>query len=239
MKSKSKTGASAAAPPAESIPPVTNRTIGAVLRLVEEEVRKHELPIVTLVAQVDGSPFKVLISTMLSLRTKDAVTAAACKRLFAVADTPRAIAKLSERQVATLIYPVGFTPTKAKAIKETCRIILAEHDGNVPDDIDTLCTLPGVGRKTANLVLTLGFKKEAMCVDTHVHRISNIWGYVKTKNPLETEMALRAKLPKRYWMSYNDLLVSFGQHQCIPASPKCTTCPVKDLCPRIGVTRSR
>jgi len=218
---------------------VDNKNIGRVLKLVESEVKKHELPIVTLVAQVDGDPFKVLISTMLSLRTKDAVTAAACKRLFAVATTAQGMVSLSEKRIEELIYPVGFTPTKAKAIQQTCRLLLDEHGGVVPADIDTLCTLPGVGRKTANLVMTLGHKRHAMCVDTHVHRISNIWGYVKTKNVLETEMELRAKLPRRYWMDYNDLLVSFGQHMCIPASPKCSQCPVAKMCPRIGVTRHR
>ena len=118
-------------------------------------------------------------------------------------------------------------------------MIVEEHGGKVPDDIDTLVTFPGVGRKTANLVLTLGFRKHAMCVDTHVHRISNIWGYVKTKDVLATEMALREKLPRRYWMEYNDLLVSLGQHVCIPASPKCSECPVNELCPKIGVKRHR
>jgi endonuclease-3 len=194
---------------------------------------------VTLIAQVERNPFKVLISTVLSLRTKDAVTAEATRRLFAKAQTPKSIILLSERTIEQLIYPVGFYKTKAKAIRNICRKLLDEFDGKVPDDLDTLLTFPGVGRKTANLVLTLGHGKHAMCVDTHVHRISNRWGYVKTKNPEETEYALRAQLPRRYWMEYNDLLVSFGQHLCVPVSPKCSACPMRKYCPRIGVARSR
>lgn len=219
--------------------PIDNTNIGKMLSLVRTEVKKHPLPIVTLVAKTEGDPFKVLISTMLSLRTKDQVTAQATERILTAAATPQAMIRLPEAKISTLIYPVGFYRTKAKAIKETCRLIVEEHGGRVPDDIDTLVTLPGVGRKTANLVLTLGFRKHAMCVDTHVHRISNIWGYVKTKDVFDTEMALRKKLPKRYWMEYNDLLVSLGQHVCIPASPKCSECPVNKLCPKIGVKRSR
>lgn len=219
--------------------PIDNKTIGKALTLVRDEVKKHPLPIVTLVAQTEGDPFKVLISTMISLRTKDQVTAEATRRILAKAPTPQAILRLTEEEISKLIYPAGFYRTKAKAIKETCRMIVEEHDGKVPDDIDILTTFPGVGRKTANLVLTLGFRKHAMCVDTHVHRISNIWGYVKTKDVLDTEMQLRSKLPKRYWMEYNDLLVSLGQHVCIPASPKCSECPVNKMCPKIGVTRSR
>ena len=210
-----------------------------VLSLVKAEVKQYDLPIVTFVANTAGDPFKVLISTMLSLRTKDLVTAAATERLFAVAKTPHEMMQLPQARIEKLIYPVGFYKNKAKAIKETCRLLVEQYGGKVPADIDTLVTLPGVGRKTANLVLTLGFKKHAMCVDTHVHRISNIWGYVKSKNPHETEMQLREKLPRKYWMSYNDLLVSFGQHVCVPVSPKCSRCPVFELCPRIGVTRSR
>jgi len=219
--------------------PIDNKTIGKVLTIVRDEVKKHPLPIVTLVAQTEGDPFKVLISTMLSLRTKDQVTAEATHRILAKAPTPQAILRLTENDISKLIYPVGFYRTKAKAMKETCQMIVEEHGGKVPDDIDTLVTFPGVGRKTANLVLTLGFRKHAMCVDTHVHRISNIWGYVKTKDVLATEMALREKLPRRYWMEYNDLLVSLGQHVCIPASPKCSECPVNELCPKIGVKRHR
>ncbi len=221
------------------LPVLDNKTIGIALNKVKKEVSQHELPIVTFVSKTKKDPFLVLISTMLSLRTKDLTTAKACDRLFARATTPQEMVQMSEKEIELLIYPVGFSPTKAKAIKRTCEMILQEHNGKVPNDLDVLTTFPGVGRKTANLVLTLGFNIPAMCVDTHVHRISNIWGYVNTKNPLETEMALREKLPKKYWMEYNDLLVSFGQHQCIPASPKCSTCPLNKMCPKIGVVRSR
>jgi endonuclease III len=220
-------------------PPIDNKNIDVVLGCVKKEVKQYDLPIVTFVANTEGDPFKVLISTMLSLRTKDLTTARASEKLFAKARTPQVMMQLSTQTIEELIYPVLYYRNKAKAIKETCRVLVEKYDGKVPDDIDALLEFPGVGRKTANLVMTLGHKKHAMCVDTHVHRISNIWGYVQTKTPLETEMALRAKLPRKHWMLYNDLLVSFGQHVCVPVSPKCTQCPVFDQCPRIGVTRSR
>jgi endonuclease-3 len=218
---------------------ISNENIDQVLAAVKKEVKKYNLPIVTFVANTAGDPFKVLISTMLSLRTKDLVTAAATERLFAAAITPQEMMVLSAEKIEQLIYPVLYYRNKAKAIKETCRMLVQEYKSKVPDDIDTLLTLPGVGRKTANLVLILGHKKHAMCVDVHVNRISNRWGYVHTKNPFETEMALRKKLPNKYWMQYNDLLVSFGQHLCVPVSPKCSQCPIFKECPRIGVQKSR
>jgi endonuclease III len=220
-------------------PAIDNATIGTVLAKVRKEVKQYELPIVTFIAKTQGDPFKVLISTMLSLRTKDLVTAAASERLFAKADKPQKLAKLPLGDIQQLIYPVGFYKTKAAAVQKTSQLLLEKFKGKVPDDIDALTTLPGVGRKTANLVLTLGFGKHGICVDTHVHRISNIWGYVKTRSPHETEMALRAKLPRKNWIEYNDLLVSFGQHICVPVSPRCSQCPIFSYCPRIGVQRSR
>jgi endonuclease-3 len=156
-----------------------------------------------------------------------------------VADTPAALLRLTPRAIEKLIYPVGFYGTKARVIRGLCRDILERFGGRVPDTIDDLLTLKGVGRKTANLVVTIGFGKPGICVDTHVHRISNRLGYVRTKTPDETEMALRATLPRRYWIGYNDLLVSFGQNVCAPVSPKCSTCPVTDLCPKVGVTSRR
>ncbi|MBF0170433.1 MAG: endonuclease III [Nitrospinae bacterium] len=183
--------------------------------------------------------FRVLVSCLLSLRTRDEQTAAASARLFAVADTPEGIAVLPVESIESLIYPVGFYRTKARTVKEVCRLLVAEHGGAVPDEIDQLTALPGVGRKTANLVVTLGFNKPGICVDTHVHRICRIWGYVSAKNPDATEAALRATLPKRYWIEFNDLLVSFGQNLCHPVSPKCGQCPLLDVCPRLGVTRHR
>jgi endonuclease III len=147
--------------------------------------------------------------------------------------------ELSVRAIERAIYPVGFYRTKARVIQQLCRDLIDRFGGRVPDEIDQLLTLKGVGRKTANLVVTLGFAKPGICVDTHVHRISNRLGYVKTRTPDETEMALRAKLPRRYWIGFNDLLVTFGQNVCAPVSPKCSGCPVRPLCPRLGVTASR
>ena len=191
------------------------------------------------VAAEHHDPFCVLIACLLSLRTKDETTGPASERLFALADTPAAMLRLTSRQIERAIFPVGFYRTKARVILGVCRDLLERFGGRVPDDIDALLTLKGVGRKTANLVVTQGFNKPGICVDVHVHRISNRWGYVKTRNPEETEMALRRRLPRRYWIGYNDLLVSFGQNICQPVSPKCTECPVSRGCPRIGVTRSR
>ena len=156
-----------------------------------------------------------------------------------MAATPAEMLKLLPQRIARLIYPVGFYRTKAHVILGICRDLIDRFEGRVPDTIDELLTLNGVGRKTANLVVTMGFGKPGICVDTHVHRISNRLGYVKTKNPEETEMALREKLPRRYWIGYNDLLVSFGQNICAPISPRCSLCPVTTLCPRIGVTTKR
>jgi endonuclease-3 len=146
---------------------------------------------------------------------------------------------LTPRAIERLIYPVGFYRTKARVLLGLCRDLLDRFGGRVPDTIDELLTLKGVGRKTANLVVTIGFAKPGICVDTHVHRISNRLGYVRTRTPEETEMALRAKLPRRYWIGYNDLLVSFGQNVCTPLSPRCSTCPVNDLCRKVGVTSRR
>jgi endonuclease-3 len=218
---------------------VTNREIHSVIRILRREVPKWETPIVTLMAETYESPFRVLISCILSLRTQDATTARASHRLFAVAATPQAMLKLSAKRIEKLIYPVGFYKTKAKNIREICRVLVERYGAEVPDEIDELLKLKGVGRKTANLVVTLGYKKPGICVDTHVHRISNRWGYVKTATPEKTEFALREKLPKPYWIEYNDLLVSFGQHLCRPISPLCSHCPVKKYCGRIGVTVRR
>ena len=149
------------------------------------------------------------------------------------------MAALTPARIEKAIYPVGFYRTKARVVRDIARDLIARFDGRVPDDIDALLTLKGVGRKTANLVVTIGFGKPGICVDTHVHRISNRLGYVRTRTPDETEMALRAKLPRRYWIGYNDLLVTFGQNVCAPISPKCSACPVRALCRRVGVTTSR
>lgn len=219
--------------------PVDNRRIGHFLRKVRLAVQDEEPPVVSLIAQGAQDPFKVLISTLLSARTKDDVTARASHRLFAVADSPEALAALGEERIAELIYPVGFYKTKARSLRRTCHILVERFASQVPDEIETLIELPGVGRKTANLVLIEGFCKPAICVDTHVHRITNLWGYVETATPGETEDVLRQQLPRRYWLELNKLLVSFGQHICVPTSPRCSQCPLEKACPRIGVRRWR
>ncbi len=211
----------------------------AVLQRLRAAAPAWHAPVVTFIALQTGDPFRVLISCLLSLRTKDETTGPASQRLFALADNPRAMLALSQATIEKAIYPVGFYRTKAKTILEICQALLERYAGKVPDDMDELLALKGVGRKTANLVLTQGFGKAAMCVDTHVHRISNRWGYVRTKDPHATEMALRRKLPRQHWRYYNDLLVAFGQTLCQPVSPKCSSCPVHEFCPRRGVTHQR
>jgi endonuclease-3 len=206
---------------------------------IESNYRQWNPPIITFIANRGATPFEVLVSTLLSLRTKDEVTGVAAQRLLAVARTPETMVKLPAREIETLIYPVGFYPTKAKRLLSISRILLDRYGGKVPDTLEELTALPGVGRKTANLVLVEGFKIPAICVDTHVHRISNRIGYVRTKTPDKTELALRKKLPRRHWVRYNELLVAFGQVLCRPISPFCSRCPVADMCPRIGVDRHR
>jgi endonuclease III len=213
--------------------------IHEVMSRLRETKKAWELPHVTQIANKQRDPFRVLISTVLSLRTKDATTAAASDRLYALASTPQTILKLTPEQIEQAIYPVGFYHVKAGNILQICRILLDEYDGVVPDEIDVLVKLPGVGRKTANLVVTLGYGKPGICVDTHVHRITNRWGYVKTSSPDRTETALRAKLPAMYWIEFNDTLVAFGQNLCYPLSPRCSVCPVARFCDRVGVERSR
>ncbi len=197
-------------------------------------------------ALVDGmgkkenrSPYQILIATILSLRTKDTMTAQVAPKLFALADNPRDMVRHSPEAIAEVIYPVGFYRNKAKNIVAISRKLIDDYDGHVPDNLDELLKLPGVGRKTANLVLTAGFNKPGICVDIHVHRISNRWGYVQTKTPEQTEFALREKLPPEYWIEYNGWLVSFGQNLCTPVSPWCSRCPVSQFCDRVGVDRSR
>jgi len=206
---------------------------------LKNHYKEWKAPVVTAVANKGASPFEVLITTLLSLRTKDDVTASAAKNLFDVANTPDQMTALSEQKIMKLIYPVGFYPTKAKRIKQLSKIIIDTYNRKIPDDLDELLKLPGVGRKTANLVLIEGFKKDAICVDTHVHRISNRIGLVSTKTPDKTEFALRKCLPKKHWIRYNEILVAFGQMICRPVSPICSKCPVEYMCARIGVLKSR
>ena len=209
------------------------------------------MPAVGVIREESGNdPFHVLISCLLSLRTKDDVTEQASRRLFALAQgrfgkrtfskvSPQTLLALPLKTIEGAIYPVGFYHTKARTVHHVCRELIRRFHGKVPDTLEELLTLKGVGRKTANLVVTLSFKKPGICVDTHVHRISNRLGYAKTKTPEETEMALRKVLPKRYWIEFNDLLVAFGQNLCVPVSPFCSRCKVFQYCPRIGVTKHR
>ena len=213
--------------------------IHSAVKILRRVAREWRLPYVTEMVQTRRDPFRVLISTMLSLRTKDAVTQVASQKLFALAETPAKMLKLTPRQIEKAIYPAGFYRTKARSILKVCQQLIDDYDNRVPAEIDELVKLPGVGRKTANLVLTLGYGKLGICVDTHVHRITNRWGYVKTKNPEKTEMALREKLPQAYWIEINDELVALGQNICHPTSPKCSQCPVEKFCDRVGVIRSR
>lgn len=223
--------------------PIGRRRATEILRLAIPIVRKavygSAVPSVSAIARKSRSPFRILVSTIISARTKDEVTAQAARRLFARADKPAAIAAMDEKVIASLIYPAGFYKTKARSIKALSSIISQDYDGLVPDTMEGLLSLPGVGRKTANLVLTLGFAKSGICVDTHVHRITNRLGVIRTDSPYETEYALRISLPKSHWMEINDLLVRFGKRVCVPISPHCSSCPLVRLCRRVGVLRYR
>ena len=218
---------------------VTNRTISRVIQALRKASTGWDAPVVTEMVGFSRDPYLVLIACLLSLRTKDETTGPAARRLFALADTPERMVSLTPTQVKKAIYPVGFYKTKARTVLDISQILIDKYESRVPDEIDELLLFKGVGRKTANLVVTLGFQKPGICVDTHVHRISNRWGYVETKNPEETEMALRAILPKRFWIGYNDHLVAFGQTLCHPTSPKCSLCPIERYCEKIDVKRSR
>ena len=209
-----------------------------VIRILREEVAALREPAVTQVSR-QRDPFKVLISCIISLRTKDEVTRESSMRLFEAAGNAEEMSRLPEKRIEKLIFPAGFYRVKARNIREISRRIANEYHGSVPHEIDELLKLPGVGRKTANLVVSMGFGKPGICVDTHVHRISNRLGYVRTKTPKETEFALRGKLPPQYWMDVNDLLVTYGQHICTPISPRCSTCRLAPCCDRVGVGKSR
>jgi endonuclease III len=217
---------------------MNNTEIDIVFSILEKEVAKLREPIVSRVAQ-DYDAFQVLISTMLSLRTKDATTEEAFRRLFAKASSPEQILRTPLPDIEKAIFPVGFYRTKAKNIKEVARILVEKYSGKVPGDMDALLALPGVGRKTANLVLILSFGGLGICVDTHVHRITNRWGYVSTKSPDETEMKLRKVLPVKYWRVINDYLVPYGQFICTPVSPLCSRCRLTAYCKKVDVKKSR
>ena len=207
--------------------------------ILNEAYNKNNAPSVTLISTLKKTPYHILISTLISLRTKDQVTLEASMRLFEKADSIEELDKLSEDEIAKLIYPCGFYKTKAARMKEICKIIIENNNANIPDEIDDLIKLPGVGRKTANLVVILGFNKPGICVDTHVHRISNRIGWVQTKTPEETEFALRKLLPLEYWRTINDYFVSYGQTVCTPMSPHCSICKLNNVCQKNGVEKSR
>ena len=214
------------------------KNIENIISLIENQIRCFKVPAVTIVAK-KKEPYLILISCIISLRTKDNVTEKASERLFKLAKTPYEMVKLSSCAIEKAVYPAGFYRIKAKNILEISETVINKYSGKVPDKLEELLKLKGVGRKTANLVLTVGFNKYGICVDTHVHRISNRLGWVKTKKPEETEFALKEVLPKKEWIKINDTLVTFGQNVCAPISPKCTTCNVYKLCPKIGVGKSR
>ena len=209
-----------------------------MMRILREAARKHDEPIAESQSR-HGDPFRVLVGVLLSSRTKDDTTGPAVDRLFAKARTLQTIAKMDERQIEELIFPVGFYHTKARHLKKMARTLIDKFEGKVPQTMDELLSLPGIGRKSANLILSVAFGIPAICVDTHVHRITNRWRYVQTKSPYETEKGLREKLPKRYWIEINRLLVVYGQNICTPISPRCSVCRIEKYCGRVGVTKTR
>ncbi|MDD2396333.1 MULTISPECIES: endonuclease III [Sphaerochaeta] len=203
------------------------------------EAEGQILPSVSIIAEREHDPFRVLIATLISLRTKDEVTLAASQRLFALAGDPHAMACLSEQAIQEAIYPAGFYKTKAKNIRLISLRLIEQYEGRVPDTQHELLALPGVGIKTANLTLNLGYQIDAICVDCHVHQIANRLGWVHTKTPEQTELALQEVMPRRFWIPLNELLVRYGQLICTPVSPFCSKCPQAQRCPKIGVGRSR
>jgi endonuclease III len=213
--------------------------IDAVIKILQGELDVDTMPVVSHLAALRHEPFVILISTLLSLRTKDEVTAEATARLFQLAATPQKMMQIPVAKIAATIYPVGFYQVKARTIHHVCWELIERYSAKVPDNLDDLLSIKGVGRKTANLVIALAYGKDAICVDIHVHRISNRLGYVKTSVPEKTEYALREKLPRRYWIIYNTVMVAFGRKTCKPVSPLCSRCPVFKYCDRVGVSTSR
>ena len=208
--------------------------------MLKEECNKFNNPIVTEIADLNKDPFKVLVSCLLSLRTKDAVTAIASKKLFAKADTPEKILKLNIKEIEKLIYPVGFYKTKAKRLKEICKVLIENYNSRVPDSEEELLNLKGVGRKTMGIVMCYGFNKNShIPVDSHVHQMSNRIGWVKTRTPEQTEQELIEIIPRKHWHDLNDLLVKFGQNICVPVSPYCSKCVISKYCPKINIKKSR
>ncbi len=213
--------------------------IDKVHAILKKEVKNYKVPVVDLIQVQTKSPFKVLVTTILSARTNDRTTTEAAKRLFKIVHKPSDLDNIPVSKLEKIIHPVGFYKNKAKHLKQLPKVLKEKFNNKIPSTIDELVKLPGVGRKTANLVVVIAFNKHGVCVDTHVHRISNRLGYIKTKNPLETEMVLREKLPKRYWKTINSILVAFGQNLCRPIGPKCSICPIKQHCNRVNVRNSK
>ena len=221
---------------------MTNRTIHRAWPVLKAQVQGLDMPwLENMVNSSTGrrDPFKVLISCLLSLRTQDRTTGIASERLFALAPDLITMSALPVKKIEKVIYPVGFYKVKAERIKALCSVLINKYNSKVPSDLDELLTLKGVGRKTANLVVTLGYRKPGICVDTHVHRITNRWGYIESKTPEQTEFALRNILPRQYWLEINGLLVAFGQGICKPISPLCTECAISRFCDAVGVTKHR
>ena len=214
---------------------MTVEDIPAVDRALKKEFKAHSAPIIELIEAQTHDPFCVLVGTILSARTKDQCTAGAVRRLFSAAKgemfRPEDLERLAVDEIEKLIYPVGFYRDKARHLKALPGVLNERFGGVLPNTVEELCELPGVGRKTANLTVAVGFNLPAICVDVHVHRICNRWQLVNTKTPLETEMALRRILPVRYWKTWNSHIVSFGQTRCGPIRPKCEGCPVAAYCP--------
>lgn len=213
--------------------------IPAVNRILKKHYDAHKAPVVEFIAIQTKDPFRVLLTTILSARTKDETTSQAAQRLFKTVKNMADLRAIPESDLAKLIFPVGFYHTKAKHLKQLPDALEEKFDGVIPSTVEELCQLPGVGRKTANLVVAVGFDKPAICVDVHVHRICNRLGLLETKDPFETEMTLRKILPVRYWITWNSHLVSFGQTLCHPVSPACSVCPIRGFCDRVGVGKSR
>ena len=219
--------------------PRSKPRVVTVLAAMRRALYGAKLPSVSEIARRDRDPFRILISTLLSLRTKDDVTDAASERLFAVAADAKALARLEVERIEKAIYPVGFYRTKARTIREVARRLEAEFGGMVPNTMEALLGFKGVGRKTAALVVSLGFDTPAICVDTHVHRISNRLGWIRTRTPAQTEEALMKIVPRAHWIDVNEIMVGFGQRVCTPLSPRCSICPVSRSCKRVGVGKSR
>ncbi len=213
--------------------------IHEIFKTLDTIIPELDVPVMELVQAQTDDPFKILLGTILSARTKDQVTAKACERLFQRVDTVQDLKKLSVKELEELIYPVGFYQTKARHLKELPNVLEKEFNNTLPQTVEELTVLPGVGRKTANLVVALGFRKPSICVDVHVHRISNRLDILRTKTPLETEMRLRKTLPKEYWLKINWYLVALGQKICTPISPYCSQCPLKKYCRQRGVKTTR